>query len=88
MSMIIGRPGYETTDLRGDHAMLWASLLADLIVVFHATYVSFVVFGLVAILIGVAFRWSWVRNIWFRSLHLTAIGIVVARGSSSGSPAR
>ena len=26
--------------------MLWASLLADLIVVFHATYVSFVVFGL------------------------------------------
>jgi hypothetical protein len=57
--------------------MPWAKLLADLIVVFHATYVSFVVFGLVLILLGVAFRWRWVRNIWFRSLHLAAIGIVV-----------
>ena len=35
--------------------MLWARMLADLIVVFHATYVSFVVFGLVAILLGIAF---------------------------------
>jgi hypothetical protein len=57
--------------------MLWARLLADVIVVFHAAYVSFVVFGLVAILLGIAFRWSWVRNIWFRAIHLIAIGIVV-----------
>jgi hypothetical protein len=58
--------------------MLWARLLADLVVVFHATYFCFVVFGLPIILIGVALRWSWIRNFWFRSLHLTAIGIVVA----------
>jgi hypothetical protein len=58
--------------------MPWARLLADLIVVFHAAYVSFVVFGLVAILVGAVFRWEWVRNFWFRALHLTAIGIVVA----------
>ena len=57
--------------------MLWARVLADLIVVLHATYVSFVVFGLVAILLGIVFRWSWVRNIWFRSIHLIAIAIVV-----------
>ena len=57
--------------------MPWAKLLADLIAVFHATYVSFVVFGLVLILLGIAFRWGWVRNFWFRTLHLTAIGIVV-----------
>jgi hypothetical protein len=57
--------------------MPWARILADLIVVFHATYVSFVVFGLAAILIGAAFHWSWVRNFWFRAVHLTAIGIVV-----------
>ena len=57
--------------------MPWAKLLADLIVVFHATYVSFVVFGLVLILLGIAFRWGWVRNFWFRALHLTTIGIVV-----------
>lgn len=57
--------------------MLWARVLADVMVVFHAAYVSFVVFGLLAILLGVVFRWSWVRNIWFRSIHLIMIGIVV-----------
>jgi Protein of Unknown function (DUF2784) len=58
--------------------MLWARILADLIVVLHATYFSFVVFGLLAILLGVVFRWNWVRNFWFRTLHLAAIGVVVA----------
>jgi multisubunit Na+/H+ antiporter MnhB subunit len=57
--------------------MPWAKYLADLIVAFHAAYVGFVVFGLVLILLGVAMRWRWVRNRWFRSLHLAAIGIVV-----------
>src|SRR5262245_21184291 len=58
--------------------MLWSRVLADLIVVFHATYVSFVVFGLAAILVGIVFRWGWFRNFWFRSIQLTAIGVVVA----------
>jgi hypothetical protein len=57
--------------------MLRARILADLIVIFHATYVAFVVFGLVAILAGIVFRWGWVRNIWFRVIHLTMIAIVV-----------
>jgi hypothetical protein len=57
--------------------MPWASRLADLIVIFHATYVSFIVLGLVAILLGVMLKWNWVRNIWFRAIHLIAIGIVV-----------
>jgi hypothetical protein len=52
-------------------------MLADLIVVIHVVYVSFVVLGLMAILLGVALRWRWVRNIWFRGAHLAAIGIVV-----------
>ncbi len=50
---------------------------ADLIVVFHAAYASFVVGAMVAILIGIAFRWHWVRNFWFRFVHLIMIGIVV-----------
>jgi Protein of Unknown function (DUF2784) len=58
--------------------MLWSRILADLIVVFHLAYVSFIVFGLAAILLGIVFRWGWVRNIWFRSIHLIAIAIVVA----------
>ena len=65
--------------------MLWARMLADLIVVIHAAYVSFVVFGLAAILVGVVLRWKWVRNLWFRAIHLIAIGIVVAE-SLAGIP--
>jgi hypothetical protein len=52
-------------------------MLADFIVVFHASYVSFVVLGLLAILVGAAMRWRWVRNFWFRVAHLVAIGVVV-----------
>ncbi len=58
--------------------MLRARLLADLIVLIHASYVGFVVVGLAAILVGVACQWDWVRGFWFRVLHLGAIGIVVA----------
>jgi hypothetical protein len=52
--------------------------LADLIVVSHAAYVGFVVFGLVAILLGGVLRWGWVRNFWFRLVHLLAIVVVAA----------
>ena len=65
--------------------MLWARVLADLIVVFHACYVSFVVFGLAAILAGAVFRWRWVRNFWFRAIHLVMIAIVVGE-SLAGVP--
>jgi len=58
--------------------MFWAGLLADLIVLIHASYVSFVVLGLLAILIGLVLRWGWVRSFWFRVIHLSAVGIVVA----------
>ena len=65
--------------------MLWARMLADLIVVFHASYVSFVVLGLLVILIGAVLRWKWVRNFWFRIAHLAAIGVVVVE-SLAGIP--
>jgi hypothetical protein len=57
--------------------MLWARILADLIVVFHVCYVAFVVLGLVVILLGTALGWSWVRNFYFRIVHVAMIGIVV-----------
>jgi hypothetical protein len=53
-------------------------LLADLIVVVHCLYVSFVVGGLLAILLGWWRKWRWVRNFWFRLLHFTMIAVVVA----------
>jgi hypothetical protein len=40
--------------------------------------VAFVVFGLLLTLVGVARRWQWVRNPWFRGVHLATILIVVA----------
>jgi uncharacterized protein DUF2784 len=52
--------------------MLWL-VTADLVTVIHAGYVAFVVIGFVAILIGWRARWLWVRNFYFRLLHLSMI---------------
>ncbi|WP_461482337.1 DUF2784 domain-containing protein [Porticoccus sp.] len=54
-------------------------LLADAILVAHALFVFFVVFGLLAIYFGYFLNWHWVRNRAFRILHLFAIGIVVVQ---------
>lgn len=43
----------------------------------HVVFVTFVIFGLVFIYLGFLLNWRWVRNRWFRTLHLVAIGIVV-----------
>lgn len=51
-------------------------LVADLVLVLHFAYVVFVVGGLLAIWVGYALRWQWVRNRWFRVLHFAAIAIV------------
>lgn len=54
-------------------------LAADAVLLVHAFFVAFVVFGLVLILAGGALRWGWVRNPWFRVAHLCAIGVVVVQ---------
>ena len=58
-------------------AMRWC-LFADAVVLAHAAYVAFVVFGFIAILIGAAVGARWARNFWFRILHLAAIALVLA----------
>jgi hypothetical protein len=52
------------------------AVAADAIVALHVAYVGFVVLGLLAVLVGAALGWGWVRNLWFRLAHLTAIGLV------------
>ena len=52
-------------------------LAADALLFVHASFVAFVIFGLVLILIGKLFSWAWVRNPWFRWAHAGGIGIVV-----------
>ncbi len=54
-------------------------LLADVILVIHALFVVFVVFGLVAICVGHVYKWHWVGNRLFRIGHLSAIAIVVVQ---------
>jgi len=54
-------------------------LAADAILLLHVLFVSFVVMGLVLIISGGLFGWSWVRNPWFRLVHVVAIGIVVVQ---------
>jgi hypothetical protein len=50
--------------------------LADLILIVHFAFVLFVLGGLIMIWIGAAAGWRWVRNAWFRGLHLAAICFV------------
>jgi hypothetical protein len=58
---------------------LLALLAADTLLVIHVLFVCFVIGGLLLILLGKPLRWAWVRNPWFRLVHLAAIGVVVAQ---------
>jgi hypothetical protein len=53
------------------------AILADAVVAAHIAYVGFVIFGQLAILIGWPLSWGWIRNPWFRMIHVTMIMIVV-----------
>ena len=53
-------------------------LAADAVLVLHISYVSFVLVGFLLTVVGILARWQWIRNFWFRSLHLAAILLVAA----------
>lgn len=53
-------------------------MLADAILVLHFLIVAFIVGGLLLVWIGAAADWHWVRNRWFRWVHLAAIAFVAA----------
>ena len=53
-------------------------MLADLVLVFHFSVAGFIAAGLILVWIGALARWSWIRNPWFRYLHLAAIVFVAA----------
>lgn len=59
-------------------AMLYL-LAADAILLLHVLFVVFVITGLLLVFIGRRRGWSWVRNPWFRVVHLAAVGIVVVQ---------
>jgi len=49
---------------------------ADALLVVHFLIAAFIVGGLPLIWLGAARRWHWVRNPWFRYVHLAAIAFV------------
>jgi polyferredoxin len=53
--------------------------LADAVLLLHTAVVLFVVGGLVLVVLGNLRGWQWVNRLWFRLLHLGAIGTVVAQ---------
>ena len=53
-------------------------MVADALLIVHFLIAAFVAGGLVVVWIGAALHWRWVRNPWFRYLHLAAIGFVAA----------
>jgi hypothetical protein len=48
-------------------------ILADIIAIIHLGYVIFVILGFILILVGIFLKWKWIRNLWFRMIHLVAI---------------
>ena len=80
MDRLRTRPTRYRPLLRGPRLMDDATLsllAADTILYLHASVVAFNVIGLALIFVGKPAGWSWVRNPWFRSVHLAAIAFVV-----------
>jgi polyferredoxin len=54
-------------------------LVADVILIFHMLLVIFIGLGTLAIYIGYCLSWAWIRNFWFRIIHISCIAIVVVQ---------
>ena len=58
-----------------DNASLYGAL-ANTVLILHVGIVLFIIGGLVLTLVGGVCKWRWVRNFWFRALHLAGIGYI------------
>ncbi|MBL8385713.1 MAG: DUF2784 domain-containing protein [Burkholderiales bacterium] len=56
-----------------------ARLAADAVLLAHAAVVVFIVGMLLAVAVGAARGWGWVRHPWLRAAHLAAIALVAAQ---------
>ena len=54
-------------------------IIADALLITHVLFVVFVVGGLLVIIAGGLLSWPWVRNPWFRLVHLLCIAVVVVQ---------
>ena len=51
-------------------------MVADALLLAHFAIAAFIVCGLVFVWLGAGLGWRWIRNPWFRYLHLAAIVFV------------
>lgn len=61
------------------HRLPQPGLLADAVLVVHALFVAFVIGGQLAVMAGWIRGWDWVRNPWFRGIHLVVIAYIVVQ---------
>ena len=54
-------------------------LAADALLFTHVLVILFVIFGLFFTVVGKLLSWSWVRNFWFRLVHLITIAVVAVQ---------
>ena len=59
------------------NSLAFFTLAADIVLFLHVLVIIFNVFGLVLIFVGNALNWHWIRNPWFRLIHLFTICFVV-----------
>ena len=55
----------------------WLNVIADLVLISHVGFILFIVLSLFLIIMGGNRGWQWVRNPWFRYLHLMSIIFVI-----------
>jgi hypothetical protein len=56
-----------------------SSFLGQLVLALHLLVIAFNVLGLVAIPVGAALRWDWVRVRWWRALHVLSWVVVAVQ---------
>ncbi|MES2321707.1 MAG: DUF2784 domain-containing protein [Pseudomonadota bacterium] len=52
--------------------------LANAVLILHVAIVLFIILGLVLTLAGGLLKWQWVRNVYFRAVHLAGIAYIAA----------
>jgi len=57
------------------------AVLADCVIGLHVLYIVFVLLGQLAVMVGWPLGWCWIRNPWFRIIHLAMIAIVAVEAS-------
>ena len=55
--------------------------LAQAILAVHLAVIAFNILGLIAIPLGAAFHWAWVRVRWWRGLHLASWAVVALQAA-------